>query len=64
VELNSHGSLSKDGCGSCEYSDSGMTDALLNSKVDMVVLQFHIFIILVFNFCVDLITFVKFQQHS
>jgi len=64
VELNSYGSLSKDGCGSCEYSDSGMTDALLNSKVDMVVLQFHIFIILVFNFCVDLITFVKFQQHS
>lgn len=36
MELNSHGSLSKDGCGSFECSDSGMTDALLNSKVDMV----------------------------
>lgn len=52
VELNSHGSLSKDGCGSCEYSESGMTDALLNSKVDMVVLAFHVFVNLVFNFCI------------
>lgn len=50
VELNSHGSLSKDGCGSCEYSDSGMTDALLNSKVDMVLFLFHVFTMLVFTF--------------
>ncbi|EFH55175.1 hypothetical protein ARALYDRAFT_901299 [Arabidopsis lyrata subsp. lyrata] len=41
VELNSHGSLSKDGCGSCEYSDSGMTDALLNSKVDMIISEYN-----------------------
>ncbi|CAE5964772.1 unnamed protein product [Arabidopsis arenosa] len=41
VELNSHGRLSKDGCGSCEYSDSGMTDALLNSKVDMIISEYN-----------------------
>lgn len=52
MELNSHGSLNKDGFGSCEYSDSGISDALLNSKVDMVVLLFHAFIVLVFNFSI------------
>ncbi|KFK42440.1 hypothetical protein AALP_AA2G256700 [Arabis alpina] len=41
VELNSHGSLSKDGCGSFECSDSGMSDALLNSKVDMIISEYN-----------------------
>lgn len=34
-------SPSKDDCGSCEYSDSRMADALVNRKLDTVVLMFQ-----------------------
>lgn len=36
VELNAHCVLDSDACGSCESTDSGLSEALLNSKVEAV----------------------------
>lgn len=37
VELNSHCVRANDGCGSCENTDSGYSEALLNSRVEAVI---------------------------
>lgn len=36
VELNAHCTHANEGCGSCESTDSGLSEALLNSKVEAV----------------------------
>lgn len=36
VELNAHCVHTNDGCGNCECKDSGLSEALLNSKVEAV----------------------------
>ncbi|XP_010537913.1 PREDICTED: BRCA1-associated protein [Tarenaya hassleriana] len=41
VELNTHCSLDDDSRGSCEFSDSGITDALLNSKVELIIGEYN-----------------------
>lgn len=37
VELNGHCMHANDSCGSCGCADSGISEALLNSKVDAVI---------------------------
>lgn len=39
VELNTHCIHSGDGCGSCNYADSELNEALLNSKVEVVMIS-------------------------
>uniref|UniRef100_A0A2P2LAI0 BRCA1-associated protein n=1 Tax=Rhizophora mucronata TaxID=61149 RepID=A0A2P2LAI0_RHIMU len=41
VELNSHCVHSKDGCGSCGCADSGISEALMNSKVEAMVNEYN-----------------------
>ena len=42
VELNAHCSHANDGCGSCECTDSGLNEALLNSNVEAVMIFFYL----------------------
>ena len=41
VELNSHCVHADNGCGSCSCEDNAMNEAILNSKVEAVMLQFN-----------------------
>ncbi|KAF5466813.1 hypothetical protein F2P56_016708 [Juglans regia] len=41
VELNAHCALDSDACGSCESTDSGLSEALLNSKVEAIVNEYN-----------------------
>ncbi|KAG8656210.1 hypothetical protein MANES_04G106600v8 [Manihot esculenta] len=41
VELNSHCVHANDGCGSCDCVNSGISDALLNSKVEAIVNEYN-----------------------
>ncbi|KAJ9189959.1 hypothetical protein P3X46_001203 [Hevea brasiliensis] len=41
VELNSHCVHANDGCGSCDCVKSGISDALLNSKVEAIVNEYN-----------------------
>ncbi|GAV70916.1 zf-UBP domain-containing protein/BRAP2 domain-containing protein/zf-RING_2 domain-containing protein [Cephalotus follicularis] len=41
VELNSHCIHANDACGSCDCADSGISEALLNSKVEAIVNEYN-----------------------
>ncbi|KAL5743737.1 hypothetical protein ACOSQ2_026853 [Xanthoceras sorbifolium] len=41
VELNSYCSHSKDNCGSCDFIDSGISETLVNSKVEAIVNEYN-----------------------
>ncbi|XP_030528617.1 BRAP2 RING ZnF UBP domain-containing protein 2-like [Rhodamnia argentea] len=41
VELNSHCMHSSDGCESCNCANSGLNEALLNSKVDVIIKEYN-----------------------
>ncbi|XP_027341921.1 BRCA1-associated protein isoform X2 [Abrus precatorius] len=41
VELNSHCSHTDSGCGSCSCEDNGMSEAILNSKVEAIVNEYN-----------------------
>lgn len=41
VELNTHCQHGNDGCGSCNFDDSGISEAILNSKVEAIVNEYN-----------------------